>query len=313
MPAPVASFLLPARQRFGGQELPHDVARWLGRADRRDAGAGERAQLMRHFDLLPRAWPVAALTRAFDADDARLSSWLRADPAYVRADLGGARLLASGDALQLDAAEAEALVAGLRPAFGDAGMPIDAPHPARWYLRLPREAKLSPMASPADALGEDLFDHLPEGPEGRRWRALLSEAQVLLHQHPVNAARVAAGKPPVNSLWFWGGGVLPDHVSTPHATVHSDEVTVRALAKAAQVSGVDLPARFEGQGGLFDLRPLRDLAQVGEAWLEPAFAALHAGALASVVLDCEDGAMWHLVASQRWRFWRRPMARFGGA
>ena len=61
-----------------------------------------------------------------------------------------------------------------------------------------REAKLPTMASPEEALGADLFDHLPEGQEGLRWRALLSEAQVALHQHPLNAQRQAAGKPPVS-------------------------------------------------------------------------------------------------------------------
>ena len=82
----------------------------------------------------------------------------------------------------------------LRPLFGDSGMPIDAPRPARWYLRLMREAKLPSMASPEEALGADLFDHLPEGQEGRRWRALLSEAQVALHQHPLNAQRAGGGQ-----------------------------------------------------------------------------------------------------------------------
>ena len=302
-----ATFLLPQRVRFGGQALPADVAKALGRADRSDTEAGERAQLTRHFDLLPRGWPVAAFTRAFDASDAPLGAWVRADPAYVRPDINGARLLACGDAMQLDAREADAFVAALRPTFGDAGMPIDAPRPARWYVRLPRESKIPPMASPADALGADLFDHMPEGPEGRRWRALLSEAQVLLHQHPLNAQRVAAGKPPVNSLWFWGGGILPDHVTTPHVAVHSDEITLHALAKAANVRGVDLPARFNG-AGLFDLRALRDMRALSDAWLLPALDALRRGAIAALHLDAEDGTRWTLARNQRWRFWRKPLA-----
>ena len=169
-----ATFLLPARVRFGGQALSPAFAKALGRADRDGVDAGERAQLTRHFELLPRGWPVAAITRAFDANDAPLGAWLRADPAYVQPYINGARLLACGDALQLEQADADAFLSVLRPLFGDSGMPIDAPRPARWYLRLPREAKLPTMASPADALGADLFDHLPEGPEGRRWRALLS-------------------------------------------------------------------------------------------------------------------------------------------
>ena len=311
MPAPgaaSATFLLPARMLFGGQALPADLAKALGRADRADVDAGERSQLTRHFDLLPRGWPVAAITHAFDAGDATLGAWVRADPAYVRPDLSGARLMASGDALQLDDAQAQAFVAALRPSFGDAGMPIDAPRPARWYLRLPREAKVSAMTSPADALGEDLFEHLPDGPEGRRWRALLSEAQILLHQHPFHAERVAAGKPPVNSLWFWGGGVLPDHVTTPYANVHSDEVTVRALAKQANVRGVDLPPAFDA-AGLYDLRPLRDLQRLADAWLRPALAAVRSGTLDTLILDCEDGACWTFARPQRWRFWRKPIGR----
>jgi hypothetical protein len=37
--------------------------------------------------------------------------------------------------------------------------------------------------------------------------------QVILHQHPVNAERRARGLPPVNSLWLWGGGPLPQRVN----------------------------------------------------------------------------------------------------
>jgi hypothetical protein len=317
-PAAPATFLLPARARFGGQALTPALAKALGRADRTDADAGERAQLLRHFDLLPRGWPVAAITRAFDADDAPLSAWLRADPAFVRPDINGARLLACGDALRLDQAEADAFVSVLRPLFGDVGMPIDAPRPARWYVRLPREAKLPAMASPEEALGADLFDHLPEGPEGRRWRALLSEAQVALHQHPMNAARAAAGKPPVNSLWFWGGGVLPDHVTTAHARVSSNEITLRALAKASNAEGADLPPTgFNGAeppsppaSRLFDLRALRDLRALDAEWLRPALDAIQSGALSSLDLDCEDGARFNILRNQRWRFWRRPMQAF---
>src|SRR3546814_9323765 len=110
----------------------------------------------------------------------------------------------------MDEEDRTAFLPALRPLFGDAGFPIDAPHPSRWYLRLPHGAKLPAFAEPDDALGADLFDHLAEGSEGRRWRVLLGEAQVVLHNHPRNARRAEQGRPPVNSLWYWGGGVLPD-------------------------------------------------------------------------------------------------------
>ena len=42
-----------------------------------------------------------------------------------------------------------------------------------------------------------------------RWAALMDKAQAVLAHHPVNGARVAAGKNPANSIWLWGEGKLP--------------------------------------------------------------------------------------------------------
>jgi hypothetical protein len=306
-----ATLLLPSRARFAGQALPSATARALGRADRSQIGEpGERAQLLRHFDLLPRGWPVAALTRELDAGDAPLSAWLRADPVYVRPDINGARLLAHDQAMQLGGDDIEALLPALRPLFGDTGFTIDAPTPGRWYLRLPREARLPVFAAPADALGADLFEHLPEGPEGRRWRALLSEAQVVLHNHPHNALRIAAGKPPVNSLWFWGGGILPDHVTTSLVSVYTDDTTLLALASAGRARALPLPEGFApaATSTLHDLRAVRGTAALVNEWLSPALAALQSGELERLRLDFEDGIGFTIEHRQRWRFWRKPLA-----
>jgi hypothetical protein len=306
-----ATLLLPARDRFGAQRLAPDVARALARADRRadQAATGAAGQNARLFDILPRGWPVAAVTRQRDAGDATLAAWLRADPAYVQPDINGARLLAYGEALALTPRECDELLRPLRPLFGDAGFAIDAPTPSRWYLRLPREARLPVFDPPHDALGGDLFEHLPDGPEGRRWRALLSEAQVVLHNHPVNAGRIAAGRPPVNSLWFWGASVLPDHVRTRCATVFSDDEAVQAFALMAKVAATPLPARWNAVDGdsAYDLRHVRDLALLQSNWIEPLIHDLRAGGLAIAHLDFADGTRFTLRDSQRWRFWRRPL------
>lgn len=303
---PSATLLLPGRDSFGGQRLTAGVAKALGRGDRETAGDAQRARL---FDVLPRGWPVAAVTRQRDAGDASIAAWLRADPAYVRPDINGARLLAYGDALALSRDEASELLRPLRPLFGDAGFPIDAPTPSRWYLRLPREARLPVFAGPDEALGADLFEHLPDGSEGRRWRALLSEAQVVLHNHPVNASRAAAGKAPVNSLWFWGAGTLPDHVTTKWSAIFSDDDAVQAFATLAKAAAMPLPPRWGTAGGdrVFDLRHLRDLALLQSRWIEPLLHDLQSGAIDAAWLDFADGTRFALRPGQRWRFWRRPL------
>ncbi|MGZ7354524.1 hypothetical protein ACXWRX_09325, partial [Streptococcus pyogenes] len=75
--------------------------------------------------------------------------------------------------------------------------------------------------------------HLPQGPQGRRWRVLINEAQVLLHQHPLNAERRAKGLPPVNSLWLWGAGRLPAQVRGAFEGVIGDDLLLAALARRA--------------------------------------------------------------------------------
>ena len=301
------TLLLPARERLRGAPLPHALAATLGCADRSQAEAGLAAQLARHVDIVPNQVPAAALTRLVDSgeEDARQSAWLRADPAYVRPDINGVRLLAIGDTLGIEQADVDALLPALRPLFGDAGFTLDAPDPARWYLRLPRGTKLPPFASPADALGDDLFEHIPAGSEGRRWRTLLSEAQVVLHNHPYNALRQAQGKVAVNSLWFWGAGVLPHSVSWQTPTLFSDDPVMRGLALAGKITAMplDLFKSFEDDA-VIDLRAGRDPAEVVGRWLAPAAAASRQHA---VTFDFADGERFRLSSSHRWRFWRRPV------
>lgn len=301
------TLLLPAASRFAGVAMPPALAKALGRADRRQADAGEAAQLARYLTLLPQGWPAAALTRLLDAgeDDARRSAWLRADPAHVRPDINGARLLGVGVTVGIDQADVEALLPALRPLFGDAGFQLDAPHPARWYLRLAAGTPLPAFSSPHDALGDDVFDHTPRGDAARRWRALESEVQIVLHNHPHNSARLASGRVPINSLWFWGGGTLPDAVSAAAPTVYSDDPAVLGAARLGKLQGMPLPATPAiDRDALIDLRGQRDVRGLVERWLLPALAGGEA------MFDFADGLAFALRPGQRWRVWRRPLAAF---
>lgn len=301
------TLLLPATARFAGHPLPPALARALGRADRAQHDAGESAQLARHLTLLPLGWPAAALTRLLDTGegDARQGAWLRADPAHVRPDINGARLLGVGATVGMDQADVEALLPALRPLFGDAGLRLDAPHPARWYLRLSPGTPMPMFSSPDEALGDDVFDHAPRGEAARRWRALESEVQITLHNHPHNAARLASGRVPINSLWFWGGGALPDAVSATLPTVLSDDPAVRGAARLGKLQGMPLPASLPAhRDALVDLRGQRDGRSLVEHWLLPALAGGEA------TFDFADGVVFAHRSSQRWRVWRRPLAAF---
>src|SRR5690606_15871431 len=109
----------------------------------------------------------------------------------------------------------------------------------------------------------------------------------VLHTHPWNERRVTAGKPPVNSLWFWGGGVLPDQVAAPMARVHGGDALLRALALRAGLRQGPRGSGFEPpeEDVLVDLRDARDADVLHARWLAPAADAVQGGTLRELRLD----------------------------
>jgi hypothetical protein len=263
----------------------------LARGDRlEDFPEGRHAQLGCLFGLEP--LPAAALSRAAEDPPVRDGLWLRADPAYLMVDMAAVRLMACGELAVADD-ERNALAADLAELFFAEGLGFEAPSPSRWYLRLPDDTVLPRFHPPELALGADLEDWLPAGPEQGRWRRLLNEAQVVLHNHAVNAARQARGLLPVNSLWFWGAGRLPASATAAYVWIASGDPLLRALAARA---GIEAEEGDAAAPGLVDLH----------AADAPAVAAAVRHAAKDAILIFADGTRYRLAGWQRLRFWRRP-------
>jgi hypothetical protein len=283
---------------------------WLARGDRLPKAGDARTTLLRElFHFAGDRVPAAALRHLCHGDDAATGAWLCADPAWVRSEPTGARLMAWPLA-DVSTAEAQALATALRPLFGDAGAPLSIDTASAWCLHLLHDAPRAEFRAPADALGVDLMECLPEGDAGRAWRRLFNEAQVVLHAHPVNATRVAAGKRPVNALWFWGAGALPASVETGLQTVASVDDVVRGLAKMGGALRVEpLPGALEATR-----RPgaaLLDLDVPGHAddaveWLAHFRRWLRERRFDTIAITFADGERFRIRHAHRLRFWRRP-------
>lgn len=284
-------------------EPDHPLREWLVRADRlTDGHAGYLGGLGDYFHGIDADLPAAAITREFLAGDAADAIWLSADPAWVQPDMNGVRLLACGQ-LQLSMDEAQALAEPLKPVFDEAGLHLEISTPDRWHLKLPADTTLPSFAAPEQALGEDLSQHLPPGAEGRRWRVLLNEIQVLLHQHPLNAQRRARGLAPVNSLWLWGGGSLSGPLKSHLCGVISDDLLLRALASRADMA--QHPRTPESiaaatSGWLIDLQDLPP-GEIASRWW-PALQPLLDRQ--SVVLHFASAERFRRKPWHRWRIWR---------
>lgn len=114
-------------------------------------------------------------------------------------------LLLDPAALHLDEDESRALWRSLRELFDGEGWALYWGAPLRWYATHGLLADLA-TASLERVVGQPIDRWLPERSAGRVLRRLQSEAQMLLHTHPVNAAREARGELPVNSFWLSGTG-----------------------------------------------------------------------------------------------------------
>lgn len=100
------------------------------------------------------------------------------------------------------------------------------------------------LTPPHDISGQTTQARLPKGTNAALLTRWMRVSHELLSGHPVNLARVAAGKNPANCVWFWGEGRKPALTSFREKT---------GLAGAV-VSAVDL---IQGIGTCAGMRILR--------------------------------------------------------
>ncbi len=158
---------------------------------------------------------------------------MRADPIYLRADLGKL-LLFDATTFAIEREEAEGLIRAINAELAHRGLQLSlGKDPARWYLRLPRAPKIKTWP-PSAALGQHVDPYLPSGEDSRWWHALANEVQMALHAADINTQREQRGQVPINSVWFWGAGELPEISASRWAKVFALDPAIQALAEITQ-------------------------------------------------------------------------------
>ena len=328
----VADLLLPSSSDAGlYRELPlPNLARLLARgAKNHHTALSMESWLCTAFGIeRQRDWPIAALTLTGDGADPGAGYWLRCDPAHLRPQRGQL-LLAGGDQIAPTLDEAHALIATLNAHFIRDGITFITPHPERWYLNVPIPPALSTHEF-SEVAGRDIHPFLPAGDDRLRWHQRLNEVQMLLHEHPVNEARAALNKPAINSVWLWGGGVLPEVSGRPYTRVWSDDLLPRALATRSQIPAHALPrtattvvdsAAGDTGNQLVVVSQLRAAARNGDIerwrtalmtlehnWVAPLHEALRRRRISGLTLigvNLQHCMQCEITARDLWKFWRR--------
>ncbi len=111
-------------------------------------------------------------------------------------------------------------------------------------------AELTP---PHDFSGKPVAGRLPCGTNEALLMHWMTQAHMMLKDHPVNRARVAAGKNPANAIWFWGEGRKPaltpffDKTGLKGAVISAVDL-IQGIGRCAEMEVV----KVEGATGTFE-------------------------------------------------------------
>lgn len=289
---------------------------------------GTDALLCHQFGVAQQSdWPLAPLLARSENLTADRGYWLCATPVHLQTRLN-ALILTDPAALAVTVEESTAFAAMLAAHLGEENVTLHAPQPSQWYLRCDTPPAMT-TTSLDIVTGRDVRTFLPQGPDSARWHRILTEIQMLLHAHPLNDAREARGAIPVNSVWLWGGGVLPAPTPAPFDTVWSNNATVRALARQGECRIESYPERItaetlkilESGSHLFSFELLAPLMRQGgvQAWSSAVTAlnrdwvvalidAVKSRRLSALTLisSNDDGTRQFAIrASDHIKFWRK--------
>lgn len=110
---------------------------------------------------------------------------------------------------EISTAEAEELISYLKKHFDNEKFTLYAGVSYRHCLVVDHGRTGHELTPPHDITGKPVKGHLPQGPDAKLYLDMMKRSAELLKNHPVNQARIAAGKNPANSVWFWGEGTKP--------------------------------------------------------------------------------------------------------
>lgn len=186
-------------------------------------------------------------------------------------------------------------------------------HEDGWLVRCPRPLAALTMP-PAQAFSGSLKAALPAGEDAAELRRLMTEMQMLLHEHVVNRRRARAGLPSANATWLWSVSPLPQapvRTNLPAAfggasylkglyLLHSQTVQTElpdaiALGEAARTARSILAV----------IDPI-DLASFQTRWLAPLLEMLRGGTFGRLTVYFD---LWRFELRRRdlLRFWRRSL------
>ena len=110
---------------------------------------------------------------------------------------------------EISSAEAAELIKCMQEKFGSDKVEFHAGVSYRHCLVLRGGNTGAQLTPPHDISGKKVTGKLPQGQNSDLLLEMMAYSQKVFPEHPVNKKRVAEGKNPALSVWFWGEGTKP--------------------------------------------------------------------------------------------------------
>jgi hypothetical protein len=201
--------------------------------------------------------------------------------------------------LRLEPPEAQSLAVDFNRQWDGAGVRLMAGRGASLYCIFEKPLRAATQ-DPEAAIGSDIGEFLPTGPDAPAVRRVMSEIEMWLFEHAVNRVREARSAAAVSGLWLWGGGAVSSALPAVQGWTAGEDALFGAFG-----ARTNLP-RGAGSGVVvLRERPGSEEWRDAESrWIRPALAELRAGGIAQVMLSAADRC--HRVSARgSFRFWRR--------
>ena len=278
--------------------------------------------LCSHFNIAQQQdYPIAPISLSADGGDPEQYYWLRADPVHLRATRDQLMLVDSG-AFSISLAEAELFAHAFNEYFKDDGYLLYPLRPDRWYLRVAHTPRLT--TTPVHQVtGKHIDPYLPQGMDGLAWHRFYNEVQMLFFSLAVNSAREQRGEIPINGLWCWGGGHMPEITPVTQGKLWANDTNARAMALMAAMPNDALPTDVThiDDHAIILLDQLTGAAQYGDYygwrvamlalekdWFAPLLTKLISGQLKHIAISTHTPTHqldWHCNRWNLWRIWQR--------
>lgn len=272
-------------------------------------------------------WPIAPISlheECASVIEGGKDYWIRADPVHLRIEQNHI-MLADSHAFKMTSEEAEGFTSEINRNFMNEEWKILPLHPKRWYIHLKKTPEIKTYTL-AQVTCKNINNYLSSGKDGVFWNNKFNEIQMILHEHPLNKAREIRGELAINSVWFWGGGVIPPSIQTSYTKIWSDSNFVSSLSRLSNIKHDKLPlnasAWLSSKTSEDDLIIMDELfvsAQYREAyewrenlkkidleWFAPLYTALKRGEIETLTIITFNGIKkQEFVINRRdlWKFW----------